>query len=125
MVTKELNPAGSFKNWDSTKMQELQNSNKSNRIGNTLLFEDDSIKVWSILLKPGDQLPFHKHTKNYTWICLTQGVAISHHENGRIVEIKYQKGDLSYYDHDTKGDFVHDLKNTGNLLLKFNTIEYK
>ncbi|WP_152538437.1 cupin domain-containing protein [Aquimarina macrocephali] len=125
MMIKEINPVGSFKNWDNTKILELQNSNDSDRVGDTLLFEDDSIKVWSIILKPGDRLPFHKHTKNYTWVCLTQGTAISHYENGRIVEIQYQKGDVSYYDHDTKGDFVHNLENIGDLLLKFNTVEYK
>lgn len=125
MITKEINPVGSFKNWNSTKILELQNSNKSDRIGDTLLFEDDHIKVWSIILKPGDKLSFHKHTKNYTWICLTQGTAISYYENGRIVKIRYQKGDVSYYDHDTKGDFVHNLENIGDLLLNFNTVEYK
>ncbi|WP_438426062.1 cupin domain-containing protein [Aquimarina macrocephali] len=125
MMIKEINPVGSFKNWDNTKILELQNSNDSDRVGDTLLFEDDSIKVWSIILKPGDRLLFHKHTKNYTWVCLTQGTAISHYENGRIVEIQYQKGDVSYYDHDTKGDFVHNLENIGDLLLKFNTVEYK
>ncbi|WP_159025505.1 hypothetical protein [Aquimarina sp. Aq78] len=125
MMTKEINPVGSFKDWDSTKILELQNSNESDRVGDILLFEDDSIKVWSIILKPGDRLPFHKHTKNYTWVCLTQGAAISHYKNGRIVEIQYQKGDVSYYDHDAKGDFVHNLENIGDVLLKFNTVEYK
>ena len=125
MKTQELHPAGDFSNWNLGILTELQNGNYTTQVGEQLVFENDAIKVWSIKLLPKSGLPFHKHTTNYNWTAITGGSAISHYETGRIAQIDYTKGDLSYYDHDMKGDFVHNLKNIGNEILEFVTIEYK
>ena len=125
MKSIEIHPEGQFKHWNTERLSELNSNTITDIVGEKLLFENETIKVWSIHLKPNQRLPFHKHTKNYNWTCLTEGKAISHFETGRIVEIGYIKGDLSYYDFEINGDFIHDLENIGNSILKFITIEYK
>jgi hypothetical protein len=125
MKTEELNPTKDFNNWKPEILSELQKGSYTTQVGEQLLFENGALKLWTIKLLPNESLPFHKHTNNYNWTAMTAGSAISHYETGRIVQIDYKKGDLSYYDHDAKGDFVHNLKNTGNELLEFITIEYK
>lgn len=125
MKCKELYPAGSFKHWDAELLLCLQQNNITTNVGQTLMFENDLLKVWKINLLPNESLPFHKHTTNYNWTVLTNGSATSHYETGRIVSLEYLKGDLSFYDHDKKGDFVHNLKNTGENILEFVTVEYK
>ncbi|MGJ8684229.1 MAG: hypothetical protein ACSHWW_06380 [Nonlabens sp.] len=120
----EINPAGHFENWTRTKLLQLKEEIVTTQVGEQLLFEDHMIKVWSIELAPGKRLPFHKHTTNYNWTCLTAGSATSHYETGRIVAINYVKGDESYYDFDSKGAFIHDLENTGTQTLQFITVEF-
>lgn len=119
-----INPEGKFENWERTYLDELLKE-PIEEVGQELVFENEQLRIWSITLHEGSCLPFHRHTNNYNWTSLTSGKAISRYENGEIKEFSYQKGDMAYYDHDTKGDLVHDLENIGSTTLKFVTVEYK
>ncbi len=125
MEIQELSPLGDFSNWTPKALSEVKEKNFTTKVGEQLVFENDMIKVWTIKLLPNSSLPFHKHTLNYNWTALTNGTAISCYETGRIVKLTYEKGDFAYYNHDQKGDFIHNLKNIGNKTLKFVTVEYK
>ncbi len=125
MKIEELCPDGNFSCWDHETLATLQKGNYTTQVGEQLIFENADLKVWTIKLLANSSLPFHKHTTNYNWTAMTDGSAISHYQTGRIIQLSYTKGDLSYYDHDTKGSFVHNLKNIGNKPLEFITIEYK
>ena len=125
MIIKEINPAGSFKNWSKIKLNILYNTSIDNTVGEILLFENEEIKVWSITLNPKERLPFHEHTMNYNWTCLTSGRSISYYKTGKIIETIYQKGDILFYDHSENGSFIHDIENNGTSILKFITVEYK
>lgn len=39
-------------------------------VGQDLLYEDDSVRVWGIALEPGDSQPFHFHRHPYVVISL-------------------------------------------------------
>lgn len=125
MKVVEIHPEGSYDGWDGLILEHFRESEPTTNVGQQLVFENESLKVWAITLAPSEALPFHKHTRNYNWTTLTQGTALSYYETGRVVEITYQKGDISYYDHEKKGDFIHNLINTGNQVLEFVTVEYK
>ncbi|MFS4494918.1 cupin domain-containing protein [Maribacter sp. 2308TA10-17] len=125
MDSKIINPEGQFENWESNLLHELIKDEISDALGQTIVFENEQLRVWSTHLQPGGCIPFHRHTTNYSWVCLTDGKAISRYENGKICEITYQRGDLSYYDHNVKKDLVHDLENVGETVLEFVTTEYK
>lgn len=45
MIIKEINPAGSFKNWSKIKLNILYNTSIDNTVGEILLFENEEIKV--------------------------------------------------------------------------------
>jgi len=125
MKIETINSAGQFENWPAERLHELLRTTVTDAVGHIIIFENEQVRIWSIHLPPGGCLPFHKHNNNYSWVCLTDGKAISSYENGSIKEITYQKGDLSYYDYDNKGELVHDLKNIGETVLEFLTTEYK
>ena len=125
MISKQLNPQGQFETWSKSRLEELHSDQTSMEVGTRLLYQDVSILVWEIRLQPGERLPFHKHTTDYTWVALTPGTAISHYGSGEVVGITYEQGDVHYYHHSKEGDFVHDLENIGKGMLIFGTIEYK
>jgi beta-alanine degradation protein BauB len=40
-------------------------------IGTELLFENQKIRVWQMLLAPGESSPLHRHLHDYVWVDLT------------------------------------------------------
>ncbi len=49
-----------------------------------LASENDRVRVWTISLKPGERLPFHKHVLDYFWTATAAGTTRSHYSDGRI-----------------------------------------
>lgn len=125
MKVQIINTQGQFEKWESNVFHELIKDEISNAVGQAIIFENEQLRVWCTHLQPEGRIPFHRHTTSYTWVCLTNGKAISRYQNGKVCEITYQRGDLSYYDHDAKNDLVHDLENVGETVLEFVTTEYK
>lgn len=39
-------------------------------IGDTLLFENDRIRVWSLTLEPGEESAQHEHPYDYVMVCI-------------------------------------------------------
>lgn len=111
--------------WTEELKKELISNAENHNVGQTLLLENDSVKVWHILLQPGERLPFHKHTLNYFWTALRDGEAISNYSDGSTKKMLYQRNDIAYYNIEEGGSFIHDLKNTGSTPLEFITTELK
>lgn len=124
MKLTELNPAGHFDSWESCKIEELKNIDPNLPLGNSLLFENESIKLWNITLKLGERLPFRIQKTNYNWICLTGGLAISRFASGKISLVKFEKEDIGYWEF-IENELVCDLENIGEDVLNINIIEYK
>ncbi len=95
-------------------------------MGEHLVFENDSIKVWAILLPAGKSLPFHKHNKKYVWTALSEGKSVSYYNDGSVYETIYTINDTKNFDDlsDTNY-FIHNLINTGTTTLVFSTMEFK
>ena len=47
-------------------------------IGDTLLFENDRVRVWSMTLEPGEQSAVHEHPLDYVMVCI-EGDRIAGH----------------------------------------------
>ena len=124
MKCLELNPPGNFDFWDPSKLMELKSNSIDDRLGQKLLFENNRIKVWEVILFPGESLPFRKISVNYTFTSMTEGLAISRNANGKIVLVRIKEGDSMYLDHEGR-QTIYDLKNIGEDTLFLHALEFK
>ena len=104
---------------------ELASAKDNERIGELVLHETPEQRVWLISLPPGQRLPFHCHRRDYLWLSLTDGKAISRRDDGTTHEVHYLKGDCRQISIRTANDvFIHDLTNHGEAVLGFLTVEF-
>jgi quercetin dioxygenase-like cupin family protein len=92
-------------------------------VGTRMLFENDRVRVWEIVLEPGERAPFHRHEGDYFWTCVEPSAARSYNGSGRFQVQQYAVGQTSYFSY-PEGEFlVHDLENIGPDRLRFVTVE--
>ncbi len=93
-------------------------------VGTELLSESDRVRVWTIRLKPGERVGFHRHVLDYFWSAIAPGRGRQHLQDGSTVEHAYQAGETRHESY-RKGEFkVHDLVNIGDTELGFATVEF-
>ncbi|WP_108660367.1 cupin domain-containing protein [Acuticoccus kandeliae] len=93
-------------------------------VGQILVSESDRARVWYIRLKPGERIGFHRHVLDYFWTCLTAGKAASRINGGPPQETSYTPGMTKHLTFRPGEYMVHDLENTGDTELIFNTVEH-
>lgn len=103
--------------------QELAEAPANTAVGTSLLFENDSIRVWEVRLAPGERTPFHAHTIRYFWTCVDPGVGRQRYVDGTTKLFRYHGGDTRYSEHSSDSPMLHDLENAGDTLLRFVTVE--
>jgi hypothetical protein len=65
-------------------------------VANRFLFENERIKVWEMLLEPGQSSDFHEHTLPYV-LCILEGDRIdADFENGKSISIPVEPGKVFY-----------------------------
>lgn len=92
-------------------------------VGSQLLSETETVRVWTIRLKPGERVGFHRHVLDYFWTTVTAGRGRQHLHDGTTVECTYRAGETR---HETcgAGDFkVRDLESIGDTDMVFMTVE--
>jgi hypothetical protein len=114
-----------FARWSPALKTEFENNARNDRIGQSLLKETDSARIWETHLRPGERIPVHRHTLDYHWIALTSGRARQHNSDGSTREITYDRGQTQYFDLAAGRYHLHDLKNIGDDVLSFLVIEVK
>jgi quercetin dioxygenase-like cupin family protein len=93
-------------------------------VGNELLSETDTVRVWTIRLKPGERIGFHRHVLNYFWTAVTPCRGRQHLMDGSTVEYSYYPGETRHETYGA-GEFkVHDLENIGEADMVFMTVEF-
>jgi len=105
--------------------QELLQNTGNQNVGDTLLFENDKVKVWHIQLQPGERIHYHRHNFDYFWVVLQDGSGLSHQEDGSAVSFAFTKNQTSFQNILANGSTIHDLENTGDGVLEFITTELK
>ena len=56
---------------------EREKNNPNPCVGNALVSETDRVRVWTIRLKPGERIGFHRHVLDYFWTAVTGGRGLS------------------------------------------------
>ena len=93
-------------------------------VGSELLSESERVRVWTIRLRPGERLGFHRHVLDYFWSALMPGRGRQHLQDGSTVDHSYAAGETRHETY-ASGEFkVHDLENIGESDLLFTTVEF-
>lgn len=102
---------------------ELNAASDNHDLGTSVWFENHRIRVWEVLLQPGERGPFHAHTSNYFWTVVEAGRGLQHFADGTFVIRDYAVGETRYLEHTPDTALIHDLENIGTTPLRFVTVE--
>jgi len=102
---------------------ELEVAPRNLRVGTSLWFENDRLRVWEVRLEPGARGPFHAHTRPYFWTCVEPGLGRQRTPDGTVRVRRYTLGETQYSEHSDAAPMIHDLENAGETPLRFVTVE--
>lgn len=102
---------------------ELDQAPDNHDLGTTLWFENERIRVWEVLLQPGERGPFHSHTTNYFWTVVEGSRGLQRFADGTYVVRDYEVGETKFLEHTADQPLIHDLENVGGGVLRFVTVE--
>jgi quercetin dioxygenase-like cupin family protein len=111
--------------WDESLRQELLRNQFNGRVGQDLLSDTEDVRVWTIRLRPGERVGFHRHQLRYFWLAMAAGRSRSHFASGEARETEYRPGDIRHFDYGQGEFMIHDLENIGDTELVFVTVELK
>lgn len=103
--------------------EELGNAPSNHELGTSVWFENERIRVWEVLLQPGERGPFHAHTTNYFWTVVEGSKGLQRFDDGTYAVRDYRVGDTKYLQHTPADSLIHDLENVGDTTLRFVTVE--
>jgi beta-alanine degradation protein BauB len=104
---------------------ELTAAPTNRRIGTSLWFENDHVRVFEVRLEPGQRGPFHVHDSTYFWTVVAPGRGLQRFVDGSQVVRDYALGETKYLVHSSDDPLIHDLENVGDSTLRFVTVELK
>lgn len=114
-----------FEGWSDEHKRDFEENTHNGKIGSTLLFENERVRVWNIELQPGERLGAHRHVLEYFWTAVTPGRFIQRSYDGVTYESDYDAG-LTHYYKVGDGEYgLHDLENGGDEVMVFTTVEFK
>jgi beta-alanine degradation protein BauB len=102
---------------------ELMIARSNKQLGTSMWFENDRVRVWEVLLDPGERGAFHSHTTNYFWTVIEGSKGLQRFSNGRFVVRNYVVGETKFLEHSEEDYMIHDLENVGDSRLRFTTVE--
>jgi mannose-6-phosphate isomerase-like protein (cupin superfamily) len=102
---------------------ELEAAPGNRLLGTTMWYENERIRVWEVLLEPGERGAFHAHTTNYFWTVVEPGRGLQRFADGTFVVRDYLLGETRYLEHTADNSLIHDLENVGDTRLRFVTVE--
>ena len=102
---------------------ELDVAPDNKQLGTSVWFENERIRVWEVLLEPGERGVFHAHTTNYFWTVVEGSRGLQRFSDGTYVVRDYVVGETKYLAHSPDSALIHDLENIGESTLRFVTVE--
>jgi hypothetical protein len=93
-------------------------------IGTELLFENEAVRVWSMELAPGEDSPFHRHTRDYLFVYTTPSRIAFVEPSGQLGEAReYADGFVNYL---AVGDgLTHQIRNVSDIPHRQILVEFK
>ena len=120
----ELTTSG-FEGWSDAIRQEFRTNVYNGQIGTDLMFENDSVRVWHMTLKPGEKMPVHRHVLTYFWTAITPGRFLQRTYDGTTYESDFEAGQTHFYDVGYGEFALHNLENIGDTTMIFVAVELK
>ena len=78
-------------------------------VGTRFLFENERVKVWSLVLEPGKASPWHHHTMDYITVVSEAGTLRVEFNDGTLEERRFKLGDVNFRPKHS----IHRVTNTG------------
>jgi hypothetical protein len=103
--------------------EELSKASSNKELGTSMWFDNEKVRVWEVLLEPGERGAFHSHTTNYFWTVVDPGRGLQRFADGTYVIRDYLLGETKYLEHSPDSELIHDLENVGDTRLRFVTVE--
>lgn len=120
----ELTTSG-YDGWSDEMHQEFHRNAYNGNIGTDLVFENDSVRVWHMTLRPGERMPVHRHVLTYFWTAVTPGRFLQRTHDGTTYGSDYEAGLTHYYDVGWGERALHNLENVGTTEMIFVAVELK
>ena len=107
----------------ANKARDMSHIPEEERIGDTLIFENDRVRVWELSLEPGAESHSHRHPHDYVMICIEGDKVAGKAEPGQdapygpagdFVDIPTGPGHTLFVD----GGVVETAVNTGEQLYR-------
>ena len=113
--------------WTATPLDldnERADGNSNGCVGTKLLSQTGQVRVWTIVLDPGERIGFHTHVLDYFWTAVTAGRGHARYGNGDEMTVDYSEGDIQHLTYAAGESMMHDLTNIGDTKLIFITVEF-
>lgn len=94
------------------------------KIGDEVIFENDTVRVWGLRLEPGEIQSWHQHQLPYLVVPLTPGNNVMRFNDGRVRPTTEAPGDALW----REPGVPHELENVGdqpyaNVLIEFKNVQ--
>jgi hypothetical protein len=109
--------------WPEWRRLELEANTRNGRVGSKLVSTSPRVRVWHIVLKPGERIGFHRHVLDYFWTATRAGRSRSHSANGDAHYTSTAVADTGLYTFAAGESMIHDLENIGDTVLSYVTVE--
>ena len=90
-------------------------------VANNLLFENERVKVWHLVLDPGESSDWHVHDMDYLTIVIDPGTLTVEWEDGTTEDRQLPLGEAQF----RQGHGVHRVTNVGSARYRNALVELK
>lgn len=91
------------------------------QIGTQMLFENEQIRVWNLLLEPGQSAGTHQHECPYVYVVINEGETLMRESDGNEVRQSDARWQVVFHN----AGLSHELINVGQTLYENVIIEFK
>src|SRR5207237_719150 len=92
-------------------------------VAQRILFENDRVRVWEIVLEPGEELAVHTHELDYVVVNIETSQMEAREHTGQLRQVEPLAGDVSWTS--PAGGQTHSLLNKGKTRYVNRLIELK
>lgn len=90
-------------------------------VGNSVIFENDLVRIWEVLLEPGEKQELHQHELPYVIVAIEPGNNRITNIEGETRDTDERPGGVVYQD----SGQIHELHNIGTTRYRNRLIEIK
>ena len=90
-------------------------------VGTRVIFEDDEVKVWNLIIDPGEASGVHTHKNNYFYYVVEGTTLEIYREDGTMDTVTMEPGTVV----GGKEGSTHDAKNIGDTRFRNVLVEVK